>query len=117
MLAWLTHDRPISTYKGQGCSKRGLKPETHGMVYSSSHRPRLLDGEPKLGFGPVQIKMRAEDEKLAKQSRINYSKHMTVEHNIKVLVLGEVHSQDFNRFCESADECWNGTNNRRQRRK
>lgn len=46
----------------------------------------MLDGEPKLGFAPVRVDMTEDGEKLSKESRVNYSKLVTIEHNVKVFI-------------------------------
>ncbi|KAK6062378.1 hypothetical protein SCUP234_07286 [Seiridium cupressi] len=98
---------PILTYERQGCKKPGVKPKGHGMVYSDDHRkpPSLLKHEPDLGFKPVMVTMEVE-EGLAKESRANYSKLVTVEHNVKVFFIGTIKRSHFRVVKEAVDKCW-----------
>ncbi|KAI5458429.1 hypothetical protein BGZ63DRAFT_426831 [Mariannaea sp. PMI_226] len=97
---------PILTYGGKACNKRGVKPEKHGIVYERGHKARLLAGEPKLGFPSVKIQMTEDGEKLSKESRVNYSKLVTVEHNVKVLFIGRIVGSDWEIVSEAVNKCW-----------
>jgi hypothetical protein len=98
--------RPISTYGQQGCRKRGVDASCHGQAYDdrSSRPPRLLDGEPELGVAPIAIKIDKDQdhEKIEKNSRINYSKFVSIEHNFPVLFIGRVKSADENTMSRAA---------------
>ncbi|KAI5461596.1 hypothetical protein BGZ63DRAFT_238538 [Mariannaea sp. PMI_226] len=97
---------PILTYGGKGCTKRGTKPEKHGIIYEKGYKARLLPGEPRLGFPPVKIHLTEEGEKLSKESRVNYSKLVTVEHNVKVLFIGRIETAQWDTVSEAVDRCW-----------
>ncbi|KAK7418571.1 hypothetical protein QQZ08_011196 [Neonectria magnoliae] len=97
---------PILTYGGKACSKKGIKPEKHGIVYEKGHKARLVPGEPKLGFAPARVEITQDGEKLSKESRVNYSKLVTVEHNVKVLFIGHVTSVDYDIVAEAVNKCW-----------
>ncbi|RYP20045.1 hypothetical protein DL765_002971 [Monosporascus sp. GIB2] len=87
---------PISTYEGKACTKNGVRASKHGIVYElSRHKrpPRPLKKEPELGFEPVAIEIYADNEKLQLESRVNYSKLVTIEHNVKVFFIGKVAQQ------------------------
>lgn len=107
-LAYANHNihRPILTYGGKGCKKKGVKPRKHGVVYQSGHKPRLLDGEPDLGFKAVAMSIKAKGEKLSKESRANYSKLVTIEHNVKVFFVGKIAEEDFDVVSRAVDKCW-----------
>jgi len=47
-----------------------------------------------------------QTEKLAKESRVNYSKLVTVEHNIRVFFIGRIASEDFDIVTHAVNECW-----------
>ncbi|KZL83479.1 hypothetical protein CI238_02553 [Colletotrichum incanum] len=96
---------PILTYQGKACKKRGVKPQKHGMVYHSKPH-RLLQNEPELGFPPVRAKLTVEGEKLDKASRVNYSKLVTVEHNVKVFFIGHISPEAMDDFAGAVDTCW-----------
>jgi hypothetical protein len=111
----LTTCSPILTYGGKGCKKKGVKADKHGIIYERSGRPRLLDKEPKLGFPPVRVEMKQEGEKLSKESRVNYSKLVTVEHNVKVFFIGSIVYNDWELVSDAVNYCWNKKNHQKQR--
>lgn len=104
----LTNDsRPILTYIRQGCNKRGVKPLKHGIIHEYGTKARLLPDEPTLGFRPVRLEIKAAGEKLSRESRVNYSKLVTVEHNVKVFFIGNINAEDFDDTVPQAvDRCW-----------
>ena len=75
------------------------------MIYTS-HKPSLLSKEPTLGYAPVKMKISAEGEKLAKESRINYSKLVTIEHNVKVFFIGSIINEDWYKVQDAVNDCW-----------
>ncbi|KAI0876581.1 hypothetical protein GGS24DRAFT_513472 [Hypoxylon argillaceum] len=97
---------PILTYDRRGCGKRGVKPSKHGIIFAVGQKPRLLRDEPELGFAPVPLEMYAEGETLAKESRVNYSKLVTIEHNVKVFFIGRIPYSHFNRVQDAVNKCW-----------
>ncbi|ODA78952.1 hypothetical protein RJ55_04542 [Drechmeria coniospora] len=97
---------PVLTYGGKGCKKKGVKPAKHGIIHERGHKARLLDGEPKLGFPPVRVEITEEGEALTKDSRVNYSKLVTVEHNVKVFFIGAVIQSDFENVQAAVNRCW-----------
>ncbi|KAH8905278.1 hypothetical protein BR93DRAFT_929533 [Coniochaeta sp. PMI_546] len=49
----------------------------------------------------------ASGEKLAKESRVNYSKLVTIEHNTKLFFIGHIADKDFvDIVMEAVDKCW-----------
>ncbi|RDA91953.1 hypothetical protein CP533_1347 [Ophiocordyceps camponoti-saundersi (nom. inval.)] len=106
---------PILTYGGKGCKKRGVKPAKHGIIHERGHRPRLLEGEPNLGFSPIRVDMTEEGEKLSKESRVNYSKLVTVEHNVKVFFIGSVVANDWDLVQEAVNRCWSEKNHHKKK--
>lgn len=102
---------PIFTYGWQGTAKPGVKGNDHAIIYTSSHAPKELEGEKKLLKRPVRVNNISDKEKLDKASRVNYSKVYTIEHNIRVCFIGEIHKDskaifftDFKRTFEKDDE-------------
>ncbi|KEY75147.1 hypothetical protein S7711_01597 [Stachybotrys chartarum IBT 7711] len=97
---------PIYTYGGMGCTKRGTRAASHGIIFAH-RRPRLIQGEPKLGFRPVKAHMVEEGETLSRGSRIKYSALTTVEHKVSVLSIGRIASDaDRKFFSEAVNSCW-----------
>ncbi|AEO63240.1 uncharacterized protein THITE_2108200 [Thermothielavioides terrestris NRRL 8126] len=98
---------PILTYEHKACTKRGVKPLKHGIVYQVGKKPRMVEGEPQLGFPPIAVELYEKTERLVKESRVNYAKITTVEHNFKVLFIGRVNDYDFeNIVVPAVDYCW-----------
>jgi hypothetical protein len=98
------------TYEHQGCKKRGVKPLKHGIAYQYGGKARPLNGEPRLGYEPIRIELDWPTEKIAKESRVNYSKLLTIEHNVKVFFIGRVYSGDFEIVQQAVDSCWEDKN-------
>ena len=99
--------RPILTYGRKGLIKKGSKQATkHGIIHTSDKPSTMLSKEPKLGFPPVRMRIKVDDEKLAKESRVNYSKLVTIEHNVKVFFIGSIVSNDINKVGKAVDDCW-----------
>ncbi|KAM0558197.1 hypothetical protein ACHAPJ_004881 [Fusarium lateritium] len=108
---------PISTYGRKGCRKSGVKAEQHGIVTESSNRkPTALSGEPKLGFPPIRVHIYEQGERISKESRVNYSKLTTVEHNVKVLFIGRVVSSDWDIVTEAVNTSWANKMHRKKHR-
>jgi hypothetical protein len=67
----------------------------------------MVEGEPKLGFAPVRMRIEVGGEHLAKESRVNYSKLVTVEHNVKIFLIGRIVTDDFNNtVAKAVNACW-----------
>jgi hypothetical protein len=66
----------------------------------------LLEGEAKLRLRPIRVIPKTPRDKLEEQSRINYAKIYTVEHNVKVHFTGQVDKQDENRLIVDFDATW-----------
>ncbi|KAH8204100.1 hypothetical protein TruAng_001782 [Truncatella angustata] len=96
---------PILTYERRACTKPGIRPESHGIAHSSTDYPQLISGEQSLGFEPVSILM-TNNEKLSIESRVNYSKLQTIEHNARVKFIGSVASESLRVVQDAVDECW-----------
>ncbi|KAK4227063.1 hypothetical protein QBC38DRAFT_364942 [Podospora fimiseda] len=98
---------PILTYGHRACTKRGVKAQKHGIVYQVGNRPFRLHMEPELGFPPARVELFERTEKLDKESRVNYSKLVTIEHNYRVFFIGRIHPGDFvNIVSPAVDTCW-----------
>ncbi|KAI0552529.1 hypothetical protein F4679DRAFT_592091 [Xylaria curta] len=98
---------PILTYDRRGCGKKGVRPSKHGIIYAAGQKPKLLKNEPDLGFDPVPLEIYAEGETLARESRVNYSKLVTIEHNVKVFFIGRIPYPYFDSVSYAVDKCWN----------
>ncbi|TGJ78312.1 hypothetical protein E0Z10_g10454 [Xylaria hypoxylon] len=98
---------PILTYDRRGCGKKGVRSSKHGIIFAAGQKPKLLKNEPDLGFEPVPLEIYAEGETLARESRVNYSKLVTIEHNVKVFFIGRVPYPYFDDVSRAVDKCWN----------
>jgi hypothetical protein len=106
VLAYQSQANP--DLRAPGLLQEWIETLKHGIVYSklgSSSHPHPLPKEPKLGFPPLAVKM-CVDEKLAKESRVNYAKLVTIEHNFEVLFIGQIGDKDFKIVKKAVDECW-----------
>ncbi|KKY30539.1 hypothetical protein UCDDA912_g09520 [Diaporthe ampelina] len=103
---------PILTYGKLGCLKNGVKPHHHGIVFEKGQQPIRLANEPSLGFGPICMEMNT-GEHISEESRVNYSKLVTVEHNVKVLFVGRVLYDDWPTVQQAVDECWDAKKSHR----
>ena len=107
---------PILTYGRQGCNKPGVKAKQHGMIYlnqaqlypqhQAKQYPPQLPNEPELGFPPVRIVIDARNETISEESRVNYSKLINVEHNVKVFFIGRIFEEDSDIVFDAVDKCW-----------
>ncbi|KAG4435140.1 hypothetical protein IFR05_009372 [Cadophora sp. M221] len=78
--------RPILTYGGRGTLKPGVHREDHAVIYTGVG-PTLLPGE-TLSKTALHMEPNDKSQKLDKDSRVNYAKIYTVEHNVKVFFIG-----------------------------
>ena len=80
----------IDTYGGKACNAPGVITEKHAIAYSGKKVPERLPGEERLLDTPIRVN--PDDSKgLGPRSRINFGKVFTLEHNIKVASVGQVH--------------------------
>ena len=68
-----------------------------------------------LGFPPVRLVLEMEGEDLAEASRVNYSKIVTVEHNVKVFFIGHVYPDDFQTVSDAVNHSWEDKVSRRKK--
>ncbi|KAI9741068.1 MAG: hypothetical protein M1834_002781 [Cirrosporium novae-zelandiae] len=84
---------PIHTYGNRGCLKPGLFPGDHSIIYTTPSPPSPLEGE-ELVKDPIQVIPDDNGISLRRESRVNFGKVYTVEHNWKVSSIGKVHRDD-----------------------
>ncbi|KAJ0425002.1 hypothetical protein BJY00DRAFT_275711 [Aspergillus carlsbadensis] len=94
----------ISTYGGRGLAKPGLDPYKHAVMHMSGTPPRLGSNEPITIKEPLEVECERFDESLHSKSRLNFGKIYTVEHNVKVLPIGEISEASMPKFLEYARE-------------
>lgn len=81
---------PIFTYGGKGTTKRGVRPEEHGIIYSDGQQAHTLAGETGITKKPIRVKMTKGVENLHRASRVYYGIHHPIQHNVKVKDIGQV---------------------------
>ncbi|KAK8065648.1 hypothetical protein PG997_012395 [Apiospora hydei] len=91
-----------------------VQPGVHGIIYSQGRRPGKVTGEKDLGYRPVSCTMYPH-EALVKESRVNYSKLVTIEHNVEVKFIGTITEGDFAIVQDAVDDCWRKKNRQANR--
>lgn len=72
------------------------------MVYSSDRQPAFRDGEKTELLQPeIKIKVSSRKHNLDEDSRLNYAKLYTVEHNVRVCFIGEVDRRYMGRLVDT----------------
>lgn len=56
------------------------------------------------------MKIQVDGERLARESRVNYSKIVTVEHNVKVFFIGTIYGDDYDIVVDAVNSCWEAKN-------
>lgn len=88
---------PILTYQGRGTNKPGIYREGHAAIFHSDGKPKFAPGE-DLDIEPISVQMKSPQEKLDPMTRLNFNKVYTIEHNVKILIIGWIHPADMERF-------------------
>jgi hypothetical protein len=86
--------------------KGGVDRADHAVIYTGSDPPELVKGETPLLLRPVKVIPKTPRDKLEKESRINYAKIYTVEHNVKVHFIGRITDSDHHSFVADSDAAW-----------
>ena len=86
------------TYGKRATAKPGVKPEHHAIIYTGGKVPKEVEGEKKLHNKAIRVHPESSQHKLAPESRVNYAKMYTVEHNTKVCFIGKIHQESKSRF-------------------
>lgn len=105
-LGTINARRPILTYQRQATTKWGVKPDDHAIIYTGSSAPREIEGEAPLKLRSIRVLPNTPRDKLEKESRINYAKIYTVEHNVKVHFIGHVDPKFQHKFVTDFDATW-----------
>ncbi|KAI9851744.1 MAG: hypothetical protein M1824_002492 [Vezdaea acicularis] len=81
---------PICTYGGNGTSRKGMDAKLHAIIYMSGTQPTAVKGEPRINNEPIEVGIYPNEASLKYASRLNYGKLYTIEHNVKMKVVGYV---------------------------
>jgi hypothetical protein len=76
------------------------------VIYIGPQPPNPLQGESEIHKRPVRVEPFNGREKLASESRVNYSKVYTIEHNVKVCFIGKIHEKSEATFFTDFDATW-----------
>lgn len=87
-----------------GCTKYGVKPYDHGIVYDKDSQPEVLKGEPALAFSPICFEPSLH-ERIGKGARVDYGNLTVVEHNAKVSFIGRIVTEDWQGVPDAVDTC------------
>ena len=98
----------LSTYGGQGASKKGVNPSNHAAVYAEGDTPKFHPGE-KMDKEPFPIIVENEQVKIAPMSRLNFGHIQTIQHNVKVLKIGRIPKSHHKRLIDHAVESMAGS--------
>jgi hypothetical protein len=97
---------PILTYHGKGAAKGGLQYAGHSVIYTGDKPPEELPGESLHLLPPIQVIPKTVRDKLVRESRINYAKIYTIEHNVKVVFIGQISIDSARQFIMDFDSVW-----------
>ena len=92
---------PINTYNGKGVAKSGFNPRdihAHAIIYMAGSPSEGAKGEPKMSKKPIEVNPAGPDQKLDPMSRVHFGKVHTVEHNVKVMNVGQITRNSLQHF-------------------
>jgi len=92
----------IMTYGGRATTKVGVDADSHAIIYTE--KPLLMKGEKELAKQPIRVKPFSPQYKLEDASRLNYAKAYTVEYDVKVWFIGEVHQDSIWKLIAACNE-------------
>jgi len=101
------YNRPILTYQMQGAKKHGVNQEDHAIIYTEKIRSEEINRDEGMTKRAIEMVPRTHRDKLEPKSRINYAKIYTVEHNCKVLFIGQITKGSEGPFMRDFDDTWN----------
>jgi hypothetical protein len=76
------------------------------MIHTGDRPPKLLAGEKKLGYAPIRMEIDIQNEKLAKESRINYAALNNIQHNVRVFFIGRIVGGDLHKLEYAVNSAW-----------
>ena len=90
-------DRRISTNSGRGAAKPGLDQREHSVIYTGDE-PEKLPTETKIVKRAIQVIPVDDEQEFDPRSRVNFGMTFPVQHNIRLMSVGEIADWDFRRF-------------------
>ena len=88
---------PVHTYSRLGVAKASVDPSKHAIIYIKGTRPAYGPNEPKMTKDPLEVTPEPY-QKLHMMSRLNFGKIYTVEHNQRVLPVGNISEESMAKF-------------------
>jgi hypothetical protein len=88
------------TYGFQGTSKAGVRSRDHAIIYTDKDgkAPKELASEEKLVKKPIRVVPLTSRYALVAESRLNYAKVYTLEYNVRVCFIGQIHDKSIKHF-------------------
>lgn len=80
------------TYGGQATTKSGVHAHEHAIIHTT-REPYYVPDEQPLNKVSIRVRPANPQHKLERASRLNYAKVYTVEFNVKVWFIGQVHEE------------------------
>lgn len=105
---------PINTYNGKGLAKPGLNErdrQAHAIIHMEGTQPQYAPREPRSAKKPISVRPAAADQRLDPMSRVHFGKVHTVEHNVKVMNVGNITGTSLEYF----EGYWNAKANEENR--
>jgi hypothetical protein len=87
----------------------GVQRDDHAVIYTGHKAPKELPGE-GLVHKPIEVIPKTPRDKLEPNSRINFAKIYTVEHNVKVMFIGQISKNSERAFMSDFDSVWDNRN-------
>ncbi|KAL3440298.1 hypothetical protein BJX65DRAFT_314913 [Aspergillus insuetus] len=81
---------------------RDFDPSKHAVIYMSDTVPEDTSDEPRMVKQPLAVEREGADATLGQQSRLNFGKIYTVEHDVKVAPVGMLSEESLARFVQYA---------------
>ena len=105
-IALLNDSSAITTYQNRGTLKTGCVPSEHSVVYLDGTTATAYEGEYERGMTKQPIKVVPCDQSVMIKpgSRLRFGKHFSLEMNVKVKNIGQVHADSMPNLIEYYEE-------------
>ena len=89
---------PILTYSKRGTTKAGVDPTTHAIIYTPDPGPGRLSEETGMTKKPIRVNPVTPSQTLDPLSRVNFARVYTVDHNVRIMPVGQVAEDSMHRL-------------------
>ncbi|KAL5003029.1 hypothetical protein BDV10DRAFT_180722 [Aspergillus recurvatus] len=93
----------ITTYGGRVWGKEA-NPSKHAVLYKYGTTQTVRANEPPMVKRPLPVVLATEDQQFDSMSRPNFGKIYTVEHNVKIMHIGEIAPEAIETFTRYAQD-------------